>query len=194
MSMVPMDRDPAPAGQDGETPKLVDVRESIRYRRRAQEAEQRCTALESEVEELRRTQSERATSADNALAEERRQRESLEQRVEQLHAERLLERELIRGGARDPETALLVARERLAAAGGAETDLARLAREVLEEKPYLKADQRDEVPPLGRTSQGVRPSPNRRRTRADRLAASARASGRRADVVEYMRARRCGNP
>lgn len=190
MGEIPADHEAAPEGQGGERAKLVDVRESIRYRRRAQEAEQRCEALEAELGGLRQSRSAEATSVEEDLAEERRRRESLEQRMAQLESERRLERELIRAGARDPETALLVAKERLAAVGDAEVDAAALAQAVLAEKPYLKATQREEVPPLGRASQGVRPSARPEAGRVDRLASTARVSGQRSDLVTYMRARR----
>jgi len=190
MAEIQPDREGALEGQSGETPKLTDVRESIRYRRRAQEAERRCAALESEIEELRQSHAAQAGSLEDGLASERRERESLEHRLEQLQAERRLERELIRAGARDPETAMLVARERLATAGDADVDVEKLARDLLDEKPYLKAEHREEVPPLGRASQPARPSQKDRKGRTERLASAAKASGRRTDIVEYMRARR----
>jgi hypothetical protein len=183
------DRDEAPEGQEGQGPKLVDVRESIRYRRRAQEAEQRAAVVESQLEELRMAQDGREKSLEEVLSTERRGREELERRLESLEIERRLERELIRAGAIDPETALLVARERLASAGSDEVDVAELARQVLQEKPHLRAPERQEVESLGRASQGVRPR-NSEPSRVRRLAEAARSTGRRSDLVEYMRARR----
>jgi len=185
--------------------KLVDVRESIRYRRRAQEAERRCAALEEEAREMRQSQDEQTKVLAGQLASERRERESLQERLEQLELERGLERELVRAGARDPETALLVARERLsrlpsrlAADEGQMSDpaatLAALAREVLDEKPYLKAAQREDIPPLGRPAQGVRPRVDQGQARLKKLAESARTTGRRSDLCEYMRARRQASP
>jgi len=193
MTEIPADHDSAPEGPDGRQTKLVDVRESIRYRRRAQQAEERCQALEAELDTLRQGHSGESEQTRAALADERTRREALEQQLVTLDAERRLERELIRAGARDPETAMLVARQRLAARGDpADVDAEGLAREVLEEKPYLRTAVRDEVPPLGRSARGAQAPAAGRRHRAEKLATVARASGRRADIVEYMRARRQG--
>lgn len=193
MTEIPVDHDAAPEGQDGRQTKRVDVRESIRYRRRAQQAEERCQAMEAELDSLRQGQSDEQENADTMLADERRRREGLEQQLAGLETERRLERELIRAGARDPETALLVARQRLAARGDdLDVDVELLAREVLEEKPYLKTAIREDVPPLGRSARGAQSPVAGRQHRAEKLAASARTSGRRADIVEYMRARRQG--
>jgi hypothetical protein len=188
MTEIPMDRDEAPTGPEGEKPKMVDVRESIRYRRRAQEAEQRCSVLEAELEQARQARGEQVHSVETALAEERRRREQMEHEYERLQRERRLERELLRAGAVDLESALLVARERLAAAGE-EADVEKLARDVLAEKPHLRAAQRADVPALGKFSRGVLPRQSEGQ-RADRLARAARTTGRRGDLAEYMRARR----
>ena len=195
MTQIPQDRDDAPQGTDGREPKLVDVRESIRYRRRAQDAESRCAELEGRLAELEQADALRAAEAEAARAEERRRAESLEGELARLQAERRLERELLRAGARDVETALLVARERQQAAeGGAEMDPAELARAVLDEKPYLRGDVRDAVPPLGRSSRSPAPPQAGPARKADRLARDARTTGRRDDLIEYMRARRSGRP
>ena len=188
MTEIPMDREAAPQGPDGEKPRLVDVRESIRYRRRAQEAEQRCTVLEAELEQARQAQGEQVRTVEGTLAEERRRREELERQFDQLQTERCLERELLRAGAGDVETALLVARQRLADAGQ-DLDVEKLARDVLAEKPHLKASERLDVPPLGRSSRGAPPLQTERH-RADRLARAAQTTGRRSDLAEYMKARR----
>jgi len=190
MTQNPSDHPTAPEGPRGEKPKLVDVRESIRYRRRAQEAEQRCEDLQAQLDELQRSRQTDVGGLEEQLAAERRNREQLEQRLSASDTDRRLQHELIRAGARDPETALLVARQRLAEADDAEVDLADLARTVLGEKPYLKQPEREEVPPIGRSAQGERPAGSGGRARAEKLAHAARSSGRPADLAEYMRARR----
>jgi hypothetical protein len=193
MTEIREDRAPVADVPAGQGPKLVDVRESIRHRRRAQEAEQRAAALEAEVEELRQAQDGTNRSLEETLASERRRGEELQKRLDAMAAERELERELIRAGAIDPEAALLVARERLAALGDEEVDLPALAQRVLEEKPYLRPTQKREVEPLGRRSQGARPAGSSEAAKSRRLADSARQTGRRADLVEYMRTRRRGS-
>lgn len=191
---IPVDHERAPEGQTGHEPKLVDVRESIRYRRRAQEAEQRCADLEAELQELRLAQDGQAQSLEATLDQERRQREQAELHVQQLQTERQIERELIRAGTCDPETALLLVRERLSAAGDEVVNVPELVGKLLEEKPHLKTSHREPVPPIGRTSQGVRPGESNGPTRLRKLAAEARDSGQRNDLVQYMRARRTAAP
>jgi len=196
---IPVDHERAPEGQTGREPKLVDVRESIRYRRRAQESEQRCADLEAELQELRLAQDGQTQSLEATLDQERRQREQVELRIQQLQTERQIERELIRAGTCDPETALLLVRERLAAGrtarmGDETVDIPELVGKLLEEKPHLKTSHREPVPPIGRTSQGVRPGESNGPTRLRKLAAEARDSGQRGDLVQYMRARRTAAP
>jgi len=187
---IPVDHEQAPEGQTGREPKLVDVRESIRYRRRAQEAEQRCADLEAELQESRLARDGQAQSLEAALNHQRHQREQVELQVAQLQTERQIERELIRAGACDTETALLLVRERLSAAGDEAADIPEVVGKLLEEKPHLKTSCREPVPPIGRTSQGVRPAESNGPTRLKRLAAAACSSGQRSDLAQYMRARR----
>ncbi|MBN2584664.1 MAG: hypothetical protein JXL80_16495 [Planctomycetes bacterium] len=189
---VPVDHESPQEGQAGREPKLVDVRESIRYRRRAQEAEQRTADLEAELEHLRGEREGRLESLEAELQQARTQYEQAEHKLTQLANERQIERELIRLGARDPETALLVVRERLAAAGDQAVDVPQLVAQVLQEKPFLKSDHGEPVPALGRPSGGVRPSANAERGRTQKLASEARDTGRRGDLMRYMRARRSG--
>jgi len=88
---------------------------------------------------------------------------------------------------------LLVVRERLAQGGdGAEADAAALAAQVLQEKPYLRADggTGEVVPPLGRPGAVARPTASQRKPRSGRLAAEARETGQRGVLMRYMRARR----
>ena len=191
---IPVDHERAPEGQTGRESKLVDVRESIRYRRRAQEAEQRCADLETQLQELHLAQDGQAQSLEATLDQERRQREQAELRVQQLQTERQIERELIRAGTCDPETALLLVRERLSAAGDQPVDVPELVGKLLEEKPHLKTSHREPVPQIGRASQGLRPVESNGPTRLRKLAAEARTSGQRQDLVQYMRARRNGAP
>jgi hypothetical protein len=193
---IPVDQQRPSTGQDGQEPKKTDVRESIRYRRRAQDAEQRAAELERAMERLHEEHSVRLESLDGELAEWRRRCEQAEQEAAALARDRRIERELLRLGARDPETALLVVRERLAQGGGAaEADLAAVAAQVLQEKPYLRADggAGEVVPPLGRPSAVVRPTASQQKPRSGRLAAEARQTGRRTDLLRYMQARRTRN-
>jgi galactokinase len=198
---IPTDQGPA-AGRDGSPAPAGDrpsaqslVQESIKYRRRAQEAERRAEALETEIQALREAQDGRASSLENELAQTRNEAETLRGRLEAVERDRRLERELFRAGCTDTETALALARERLSC-GQPPEDLAGFARTLLEEKPHLRT-----VPDAPGTSPGPRGLPPRTaaakpssqppvRRIADRLAEQARQSGSATDLMAYMRARR----
>jgi hypothetical protein len=189
---------PAPTGQaatsDRTSPQTL-VQESIKYRRRAQEAERRAEALEAEVQALREAQDEQAGALDQELAQARGEAETLRRQMEAVQRDRTLERELARAGCADTETALALAHERLAD-GPPPEDLAALARSLLEEKPHLRiaADAPGRAPaPRGLPPRTVAPQPPAQaspRRMADRLAEQARQSGAPTDLMAYMRARR----
>jgi hypothetical protein len=189
---------PTPTGQatagDHTSPQTL-VQESIRYRRRAQEAERRAEALEAEVLALREAEDGHAGALEQELAQVRGEAESLRSQMEMVQRDRALERELARAGCTDTETALALARERLAG-GPPPEDLTALARGLLEEKPHLRAapDTPARVPATrGLPPRTVAPQPPAQATprrQADRLAEQARQSGSATDLMAYMRARR----
>jgi hypothetical protein len=191
---------PTPAGQApavGRTSPQTLVQESIKYRRRAQEAERRAEALETEVQALREAQDDRGGALEQELAQVRGEAETLRRQVETVQRERSLERELARAGCADTETALALARERLADLGApGPEDLAAFARSLLEEKPHLRTAA--DVPARAGATRGlpprtVAPQPPAHATprrMADRLAEQARQSGSSTDLMAYMRARR----
>ena len=189
---------PTPAGQaatgDRTSPQTL-VQESIKYRRRAQEAERRAETLEAEVQALREAEDSRAGALEQELAEARGEAETLRRQMETVQRDRVLERELSRAGCVDTETALALAHQRLAD-GPPPDDLAALARSLLEEKPHLK--NAADAPARPAASRGlpprtVAPQPPAQgspRRLADRLAEQARQSGNPTDLMAYMRARR----
>ena len=85
---IPVDQQEPSMGQDGQEPKRTDVRESIRYRRRAQDAEQRAAELESAMERLHQEHHVRLESLDGELSELRRRCDLQLRRAngQQLHA------------------------------------------------------------------------------------------------------------
>jgi len=189
---------PTQAGQaatgDHTSPQTL-VQESIKYRRRAQEAERRAETLEAEVQALREADDSRAGTLEQELAEARGEAETLRRQMETVQRDRILERELSRAGCVDTETALALAHQRLAD-GPLPEDLAALARSLLEEKPHLRtaadAPARTAatrgLPP--RTLAPQPPAQGSPRRLADRLAEQARQSGNPTDLMAYMRARR----
>ncbi|MEA3367162.1 MAG: hypothetical protein U9R68_03495 [Planctomycetota bacterium] len=169
------------------------IQESIKYRRRAQEAERRVEALETEVNDLRDGRDQQAAGLQAQLDQARAEAETLHGRLADLERDRNLEHALAQAGVADAETALALARERLAGQDAPE-DLAAFAKGLLDEKPHLRgvparsADSPAALPPK---TAGAKPaSDDAPRRAAQRLADHARQSGRHGDVLAYMRARR----
>jgi len=196
----PAGREPQ-AGATGalrENPQAI-IQESIKYRRRAQEAERRAEALEAEIQGLHQGQDDRLAAIEADLASAKAEAEVLRGRLESVERDRRLERELLRAGCIDAEAGLALARQRLDG-GQMPDDLAALARSLLEEKPYLRGGTSGDPPTGPRVAQGLPPptsaakpagdgSPRRA---AERLAGQARQTGSSRDLMAYMRARRAG--
>ncbi len=169
------------------------VRESIKYRRRAQEAERRVEALEAEVRALREERgSDEAGLADD-LGAARAEARELRTELDAFRRTRRLEQELVRAGCGDVETALALVERRLAdGEGGA--DAAELTRQVLAEKPHLRAESLGRggptLPPGTAGAKPPGPAPAGRAV--EQLAERARRTGQPSDVAAYMRARRGG--
>jgi len=128
---------PAPVAVGRETPPPL-VQESIKYRRRAQEAERRAEALEAEIEALRTGRDDRTAALEADLARARSEADALRGRLDGLDRNRRLERALVQAGCADPEVGLALARSRLADAPPPD-DLAAFARSLVEEKPALRS-------------------------------------------------------
>ena len=152
--------DAAEAGSE----KLVPVGESIRYRRRAQAAEQKLHALQQHFDELQQD-----------LARTRGDLESVErrQRIDQL----LIESEAI-----DLEAARLLTESALEQMDDA--DVAEAVEELRSRKPYLF---RRRGSALGG---GMSPRPRHGNGQLDDAASCAATSGDRRDLLRYLRLRR----
>jgi hypothetical protein len=174
------------------------IRESIKYRRRAQEAERRAEALEVEIDGLRQAQQDREAALEAELGRTRTEADALGVRLADLERDRNLERELVKAGCADTETGLALARERLTD-GELPADLAAFAKALLEEKPHLRvASSAGALPApssLPPPTAGAKPAgdPALRRS-PQRLAERARQTGGTGDVMAYMRARRAVGP
>jgi len=170
------------------------IQESIKYRRRAQEAERRLEALEAEINDLRDGRDQHAAGLQAKLDQARAEAETLRGRLAELERDRDLERELARAGAADTETALALARQRLAGAEPPD-DPAAFAKALLAEKPHLRGTPvtpaTDRPAALPTKTAGAKPAAaDAPRRAAQRLADQARQTGRPSDVLAYMRARR----
>lgn len=170
------------------------IRESAKYRRRAQEAERRAEALEAELEAMRGEREEESSRLGADLTAARGEADSLRGRVEAIERDRRLEREFLAAGCADVEAAVALARHRLAGQEPPE-DLKTFARALLAEKPHLRGEPAAAAAArgLGPCTTGVKPAgASGQRRVLDRLADQARQTGNAKDVMTYMRARRGG--
>jgi len=167
-----------------------DIKESIKYRRRAQEAERRCAILEAEIEDMRATTTGEADALQAAMTDARRQIDALQQEIADVTRQGDLDRALLRAGACDVETASAIATRRLQAADEMPADLDEFAKDLLEEKPFLKAQARTVLPPIGTSTQSQKAGGASRATVLNNLAETATKSGKTRDVVSYMRLKR----
>ena len=149
--------------------RLVDVSEAIRYRKRAQSAEQRQTVLEQE------------------LAENKAEVERLNKNLSQMTIERQLIDKLVSAGVRDLEAAVIIGRVRL------EDDKKATAADVVEqlrkEKSYLFSDA-STTATVGIKTSGVKDRLSGTTGTLERAAKKAANTGSRTDLQEYLRVRR----
>jgi len=154
--------------EDGDNIKLVPVGESIRYRKRAQNAEKRVEELAGE------------------LAEARAEAVRLAGEMKGVQKEQELIRRLAAEGARDLEAAVLIAKSRLAREG--QTDLNGVVEQLKKEKQYLFGEKAT-AGAAARTSPAKEPRQVGGAT-LERAAKRAAGTGSRTDLQEYMRKRR----
>lgn len=149
--------------------RLVDVSEAIRYRKRAQSAEQKQNQLEQE------------------LAESRTEVERLNKSLSQMTTERQLIEKLVSAGVRDLEAAVIIGRAKL------EDDKKATAADIVEqlrkEKSYLFSETGFAAAASAKTS-GVKDKLSGATGTLERAAKKAANSGSRADLQEYLRVRR----
>ena len=151
-----------------DTGKLVPIGESIRYRRRAQNAEKQAEDLADQLAHANETITQ------------------LSQDLEGLQCDQELTRKLSAAGAADLEAALLVAKARMHGQG--ETDFDACVEQLKSEKRYLFGPSPETVTP--RRTAGVRDRISQNQTTLQRAAAKAAQSGHRADLQHYLKLRR----
>jgi len=154
---------------DTEREKLVPVTESIRYRKRAQSAEEQAEALSRELAETKAGASEMA------------------EKLQSIQFEQRLMRKLSASGAVDLETAVLLAKARIKDDEGTEID--DVIEQLKKEKHYLFGGQQN-LPGSGRKSAGVKDKVSNRQARLAGAAKKAATSGNRVDLQEYLKLRR----
>jgi hypothetical protein len=179
---------PPPAAQAaGPEPdaKLVPVTESIKYRRRAQQAEGRLHELEQQLTDLRAQLEHRGEELAVAEAQRDEARVQLTAAGNQHRAERLL----AEAGVVDFEAAGLLLAKRMDLAGDLEDEAIRRGVEQLVlDKPFLVRP----AAALPRATASVRSERPGSFAQLTRAAERAVQTGNRRDVAEYLRLRRQG--
>jgi len=146
--------------------KLVPVGEAIRYRKRAQVAEQQAEAIEQELKTIKE------------------QSRELQVQINELRSEKEITTELISAGVIDLEAAVMMAKSRLK-----EHDNVKLAiKQLRTEKGYLFSEQAEQS--TSTKTAGVKNKNTTARSVLEASAKKAAMSGNRADVQEYLKVRR----
>jgi TolA-binding protein len=182
-------QDPAPQAepQDGASDappaRVVPVGESIRYRRRAQQAEGRAQQLEQQLNDLQSQLDRRADEVAKAEAQRDEAHCRLTATENRLQAERLLGQ----AGVVDLEAASLLLSKRVDLAEGLEPEaLSQAVEQLLLDKPFLRVDSAP-LPPSSAAPRAPQPAP---RARLAQVADRAARSGNPRDVAEYLRLKR----
>lgn len=156
-------------GQGDGDGKVVPVAESIRYRKRAQAAEQQCADLAEQL---------------NSARDEARK---ISGRVESLEVERELTHRLVAAGTVDVEGAVLIASEKLSRSQDA--DVAEVVDQMVREKGYLFGKAAGVVGSM-RKGNSAKDRQGSEVGAVESAARRAVSSGDRVDLQEYMKVRR----
>lgn len=156
--------------ETAQDPKLVPVVESIRYRKRAQSAEQRATLLEEELAQSQTTISQ------------------LNDQLQNIQADQELSSELAIAGATDIETAILLVKAKLEKEPKA--DAATVISRLRKEKGYLFADNSPGNVTVAEKTAGAKEKMPSVTSTLQRAAKKASKTGSRADLQEYLKLRR----
>jgi len=154
-----------------ETEHLTSVAESIKYRKRAQTAEQQVQALTQQLKEQQQNQ------------------QDIEARLIETQLDTELTRQVVRAGAVDVEAAVLLAKKQYSEKE--ETDVKLLVEGLRKSRPHLFFETAETaVATLAGPTATIRSRNNGCVSTLSRLAQQAQHSGNRRDMQEYMRLRR----
>ena len=151
--------------------RMVPVNEAIRYRKRAQAAEEQVAELTAQLKQREETGQVEHAELEAALQEKR------------------LMGKLIEAGTTDIEVALMLARQKLQERQGDETSVQPVIEELRTARPGLFGNQ-SYGSGFGVPTAGTRPQACGASASLGRLAERATRSGNRRDVQEYLRLRR----
>lgn len=156
--------------QGRQNEKMVSVNEAIRYRKRAQNAEQKYQKLEEQ------------------LAQSREQIDRLGADLNEAHCREELVKALASAGAMDMEAAVLIAKTRLENDSGSKA--ADIVVQMQKEKAYLFDKSPDRSFAAATMTRGAREKMPNASASLERAAKRAAASGSRTDLQDYLRMRR----
>jgi hypothetical protein len=172
--------EPQTASAEG---KLVPVAESIRYRRRAQQAEERLGQLEQQLQEMQ----SRLDGRNDEVARAESQRDEANQQLQATRNRMTAERLLVQAGVSELETACLLLGRRVDLGDKLqEQTLTQAVEQLLLDKPFLSLPPVPPLPPATASARDGRPGAGQLAQAADRAA----RSGSRREVAEYLRLRR----
>jgi len=148
--------------------KLVPVSESIRYRKRAQNAEQKAAVFEDE------------------LTKAKSQNEQLSEKLSRIEVENKLVEKLVSAGVSDLEAAISIAKSRIEA--GKDLDIDNVVEQLRREKQHLFINAG--LPGSPSKTSGVKQKVVSGQSVIERAAQRAARSGHRGDLLEYLKLRR----
>lgn len=151
---------------------VVPVQEAIRYRKRAQAAEQQVEMLTSQ------------------LAEQKQEQEQIQRKLSQSELNQMLIQAFTKANAVDLEAALLLARDKIGTVKDADFDVAETISAMRQERPWLFDGPAESGPSTARPTAGLRPGDKSAHSALTRCASQAKQSGSRRDMLEYLRMRR----
>jgi len=152
---------------------MVPVSEAIKYRRRAQAAEQKAEQLRQQLQESQHSQEVSQAS------------------LQEVRLDNELTQKLVQAGVVDVEAALLLAKNKMAGSAEAQTDVRSLIETLQNERPYLFAGAVEDVrTTLAGPTAGIQSGNHSKVSTLSRLAQQVQQSGSRKDMQEYLRLRR----
>lgn len=163
--------------------KLVPVAESIKYRRRAQQAEATLEELQQQLTEIKK----QVTDQQNQLGSAEAQRDEAALQLIVAENRRTVERVLSEAGTVDIETAAMLLGKKIDLAEVLDADaIHRSIEELLLDKPYLRKPNA----PLPQKTASAKPAQTGTLAQMTQAADRAITTGDRRDVAEYLRLRR----
>ncbi|MFQ6034394.1 MAG: hypothetical protein ACE5NM_00920 [Sedimentisphaerales bacterium] len=154
--------------QSSDNLKLVPVAESIRYRKRAQSAEKKVEVLAEQ------------------LAEAKAQAKAVSEQLDDVRLEQKLMRKLAAAGTVDLETAVLIAKAKMA--GDKDADLDGVIEQLKKQKQYLFAGSSPTV--TTKKTAAAKDRLQNSQTILERAAKKAATTGNRTDLQQYLKLRR----